>query len=148
LSLSGPDVNGLAEEFYPIIPSSPSGKEERRARLEREKTHPLPRPPAQSFVDPESAGSAAIAVLRPGESHRVYHSHDILGSVPENYALIVGRAAHWCGVGDEVIYAVVERFERRFLRWKKKKDKFEKGLVESGLELEDSEAEEHLIKRL
>lgn len=52
---------------------------------------------------------------------------------------MVERAAHWCGVGDEVIYAVVERFERRFLRWKKKKDKLEKDLAESEFELEDSE---------
>jgi hypothetical protein len=55
---------------------------------------------------------------------------------------VVERAARWCGVGDEVIYAVVERFERRFLRWKKKKDKLEKDLVGSELELEDSEVEE------
>lgn len=52
---------------------------------------------------------------------------------------MVERAARWCGVGDEVIYAVVERFERRFLRWKKKKDKLEKDLAESEFELEDSE---------
>lgn len=51
---------------------------------------------------------------------------------------MVERAARWCGIGDEVIYAVVERFERRFLRWKKK-DKLEKDLAESELELEDSE---------
>ena len=132
------DINRLAEEFYPIVPASPSGKEERRARLERQKTRPLPQLAAQDAVDPALTEGATITVLRPGESHKIYSSHDILGSVPENYALVVERAAQWCGVGDEVIYAVVERFERRFLS-RKKKDKLEKGFVESELESEDSE---------
>lgn len=135
------DVNKLAEEFYPIIPSSPSEKEERRARIERQKTHTLPQLPAQDPVDPALAESTSITVLRPGESHKVYYSHDVLGSVPENYALVIGRAAHWCGVGDDVIYAVVERFERRFLRWKKKGGPG-KDFVESKPELEDSEEAE------
>lgn len=134
-----PGANRLAEEFYPIVPSSPSGKEERRFRLERQKTYPVPQLPAQDLVDPTLAESTTTAVLRPGESHKIYHSYDILGSVPENYAFIIERAAHWCGVGDEVIYAVVERFERRFLRWKEKKDKLERGFVESELESEASE---------
>ena len=78
--------------------------------------------------------------LRPGESHKIYYAHDILGSVSEEYALVVGRAARWCGVGDEVIYAVVERFERRLLWWKKKKDKLEKDLAgsESEVEVDDN----------
>ena len=135
------DVNRLTEEFYPIVPSSPSGKDGRRARLERKKTHTPPQLPAQYLADPAPAEGTATTVLRPGESHRVYYSHDILGSVPENYALVVERAAHWCGVGDEVIYAVVERFERRFQRWKGK-DKAEKDPVGSELELEDSEETE------
>ena len=64
----------------------------------------------------------------------------MLGSVPEEYAFVVERAARWCGVGDEVIYAVVERFERRFLWWKKKKKaKHEKELAGPESELEDSE---------
>ena len=134
------DANRLTE-FYPIVPSPPTGKDGRSARLERKKTHTLPKLPAQRLVDPALTGGTTTTVLRPGESHRVYCSHDILGSVPENYALIVERAAHWCGVGDEVVYAVVERFERRFQRWKGK-DKAEKDPVGSELELEDSEEAE------
>ena len=71
-------------------------------------------------MESASTDGAMIAVLRPGESHKIYRSHDILGSVSKEYGLVVERAARWCGVGDEVIYATVERFERRFLRWKKK----------------------------
>jgi hypothetical protein len=134
-----PDATRLAGEYYPIVPSSPSTKEERRARLARQQTHPLPQLPAQDPVEPALADGRTVTILCPGESHKIYYAHDILGSVSEEYALVVERAARWCGVGDEVIYTVVERFERRFLRWKKKKDKLEKDLAESGPELEDSE---------
>jgi len=99
--------------------------------------HSLARLPAQNPVDLALTEDTATAVLRPGESHKIYDSHDILGSVPENYALVIERAARWCCVGDEVIYAVVERFERRFLRWKEK-ERLERGFVE----LEDSEEAE------
>lgn len=136
IDLEFPGPNKLAEEFYPIDSASPLGKEERRARLAGQKMDPLPQLPAQNPVEPASTESATITVLRPGESHKVYDSHDVLGSVPEKYALVVERAAHWCGVGDEVIYAVVERFERRLLRWKK--DRFGKDLAGSESELENS----------
>jgi len=134
-----PGSRQLAEEFYPIDPSSPSIKDERHARLVRQKIHPLPQLPAQGPVEPALTEVTAVAALRPGESHKIYYAHDVLGSVSEEYALVVDRAARWCGVGDEVICAVVERFERRFLRWKEKKDKLEKDLVQSESELEDSE---------
>ena len=97
---------------------------------------PLPQLPAQDPAEPVLTGGTA---LRPGESHKIYYAHDVLGSVSEEYALVVERAARWCGVGDEVIYAVAERFERRFLRWKKKKDQLEKDLAESESQPEDSE---------
>ena len=132
-----PDANRLAEEYYPI--DAPPTKEERRARLAGQRVHPLPQLPAQDPVDPAFAEGTTVTALHPGESHRVYCAHDILGSVPEEYALVVERAARWCGVEDEVIYAVVERFERRFLWWKKKKDKHEKELAGPESELEDSE---------
>jgi RNA polymerase I-specific transcription initiation factor RRN7 len=134
-----PDVTRLAGEYYPIVSSLPSAKEERRARLARQKTHPLPQLSAQDPVEPALADGTTATVHCSGESHKIYYAHDILGSVSEEYALVVERAARWCGVGDEVIYTVVERFERRFLRWKKKKDKLEKDLAESEPELADGE---------
>lgn len=138
------DVNRLAEEWCPIDTSSPSIKEERGARLARRKLRPLPQLPAQDPAEPAVVEGITVSVLRPGESHKIYYARDILGSVSEEYGLVVERAARWCGVEDEVIYSVVERFERRFLRWKEKKDKLEKHLVESEseLELEDSEEEQ------
>ena len=129
-----PDANRLAEEYYPI--DVPPTQEERRARLTGQRVHPLPQLTAQVPMEPAPAEGTAVTTLRPGESHKIYYAHDALGSVPEEYALVVERAARWCGVGEDVIYAVVERFERRFLWWKKKKDKHEKALAES--ESEDS----------
>lgn len=78
-------------------------------------------------------------VLHPGESYKIHYAHDILGSVSDEYTLIVERAAHWCGVEEEMIYAVAERFERRLLWWKKKKDKLEKDLVEPESDVGDTE---------
>ena len=102
-------------------------------------THSLPQLPAQDPAVPALTEGTTVAALSPGESYKIYHARDILGSVCGEYALVVERAARWCGVEDELIYAVVERFERRLLRWKKKKDKLEKDLAGSESELEDSE---------
>lgn len=52
-----------------------------------------------------------------GEGYTVYNTQDVLGTVPEDYALVVGRAAQWTGVDAEYIYGVVERYERRLVRW-------------------------------
>ena len=134
------DAARPAEEFYPIVSSSPWIKEERRARLATQRIHP--QLPAQDLAELAPTEGAAIAVPRPGESHKIYYSHDVLGSVSEEYGLVVERAARWCGVGDQVIYAVVERFERRFMRWKDKKGKVEKDSMESDSELEGSEEAE------
>lgn len=54
---------------------------------------------------------------KPGEGYTVYNTQDVLGTVPEGYALVVGRAARWTGVDSEYIYGVVERYERRLVRW-------------------------------
>ena len=137
---SCPDTNRLAGEYFPA--AAPPTKEERRTRLAGLRVNPLPQLPAQNPVEPAPAEETTATVLHPGESHKLYYAHDVLGSVPEAYALVVERAARWCGVGEDLIYAVVERFERRFLWWKKKKDKLEKELVGSGSESDGSGEEE------
>ena len=90
-------------------------------------------------MEPALTEDVTSPVLHPGEAYKICYAHDILGSVSEEYTLIVERAARWCGVEEETVYAVVERFERRFLWWKKKKDKLEKDLVGSESDVEDSE---------
>ncbi|TFY55318.1 hypothetical protein EVJ58_g8323 [Rhodofomes roseus] len=55
--------------------------------------------------------------LLPGEKLPIYNTFDALGSLPEEYDMVIRRAAHWCGVHDDYVAGVVERFERRLLRW-------------------------------
>ena len=55
--------------------------------------------------------------LRPGEQYTIYHTQDILGSLPTDLELVVSRAAKWAGVDDDYVAAVVERLERRVLKW-------------------------------
>ena len=55
--------------------------------------------------------------LRPGEKYVIYNTFDALGTLPQQYDAVMKRAAHWCGVDDDYVAGVVERFERRLLRW-------------------------------
>lgn len=132
-------MNRPVEELYPVVPSLQSIKEGRRARLASRRIHPLAQLPAQDPVEPALTDDATLAALHPGESYKIYYAHDILGSVSDEHTLIVERAARWCGVEDEMIYAVAERFERRFLWWKKRKDKLGKDLVEPESDVGGSE---------
>ncbi|KAI0677598.1 hypothetical protein C8Q78DRAFT_960540 [Trametes maxima] len=56
-------------------------------------------------------------VLRPGQNYHIYNTQDILGTVPPDLELVVNRAAKWAGVDDDYVLGVVERFERRLMRW-------------------------------
>ncbi|KAI9001035.1 hypothetical protein BD414DRAFT_473429 [Trametes punicea] len=72
--------------------------------------------------------------LRPGQNYPIYNTQDILGSVPEDLEFVVSRAARWAGVDEDYIFGVVERFERRVLRWwegVKRKERKEKGVAAS-----------------
>ncbi|KZT74365.1 hypothetical protein DAEQUDRAFT_660695 [Daedalea quercina L-15889] len=55
--------------------------------------------------------------LRPGEKFIIYNTLDSLGTLPQQYDAVIKRAAHWCGVHDDYVASVAERFERRLLRW-------------------------------
>jgi RNA polymerase I-specific transcription initiation factor RRN7 len=55
--------------------------------------------------------------LRSGQSYRIYHSSDVSGILPEDYQLIIRRVSKWTGVDERYVCGVVERFERRLVRW-------------------------------
>jgi len=55
--------------------------------------------------------------LRPGELYPIYNSRDVLGSLPEDYEVVLGRGARWVRVPTEYVSGVVEKFERRVVRW-------------------------------
>ncbi|KAI9063267.1 hypothetical protein FKP32DRAFT_1572264 [Trametes sanguinea] len=56
-------------------------------------------------------------VLRPGQGYHIYNTQDILGTVPDELDAVVSRAAQWAGVDQDYVLGVVERFERRVMRW-------------------------------
>ncbi|KAI0774250.1 hypothetical protein C8Q74DRAFT_820588 [Fomes fomentarius] len=56
-------------------------------------------------------------VLVSGEQYTIYNTQDILGSLPDNLNLVISRAANWAGVDEVYLSGVVERFERRVVRW-------------------------------
>lgn len=55
--------------------------------------------------------------LRPGEGYRIYHSRDVMGTLPEDYEMVLARGARWTGVEEEYLGGVVEKYERRVIRW-------------------------------
>jgi len=55
--------------------------------------------------------------LRPGEAFKIFNARDVFGALPDDYQLVVNKAAGWAGVSEECMCAVVERFERRLVRW-------------------------------
>jgi len=61
-------------------------------------------------------GDAEDAVL-PGQSYTIFSALDVLGTLPEEYELVVSRASRWAGVPEEYLSSVVEKFERRVVRW-------------------------------
>ena len=74
-------------------------------------------------VDPDWSAKTANTfdeesdALKSGERYTIYNTQDILGSLPEDLDLIISRAARWAGVDEGYISGVVERFERRVVRW-------------------------------
>ena len=65
---------------------------------------------ANAFKDEANA-------LKSGEEYTIYNTQDILGSLPDDLDLVISRAAKWAGVDEVYLSSVVERFERRVVRW-------------------------------
>ncbi|KAH9899892.1 hypothetical protein C8Q73DRAFT_638114 [Cubamyces lactineus] len=85
-----------------------------------------------SELPPQPAMNANLVddrpdVLRPGQDYRIYNTQDILGTVPEDLEVVVLRAAKWAGVDENYVLGVVERFERRVLRWLESAKRKERG---------------------
>ncbi|OBZ70088.1 hypothetical protein A0H81_09999 [Grifola frondosa] len=66
---------------------------------------------------PANSVDASEEALHPGQCYVIYNTLDLLGSLPEEYELVISRAARWAGVDDDYVCGVVERFERRLVRW-------------------------------
>lgn len=81
---------------------------ETRRVAEEEARHP----PMRASLPDEASES-----LLPGEGYAIYSAGDVLGTLPADYELVLGRAAAWTGVDSVRIGRVVEAYEGRLIRW-------------------------------
>ena len=107
--VSGADASesagtGRLAEFFPLEKREDlaAGKPDRRA--EARVLH-------AGRVSHESKDS------RPGEHYPVFNARDVLGTLPQPLGLVVARGARWVGVPEAHVGGVVEKYERRFVRW-------------------------------
>jgi len=61
-------------------------------------------------------GEESQKMRRPGEQYAIYSSQDILGTLPDEFAVVVEHAGRWVGVNCEELLSVVEKYERRLVR--------------------------------
>ena len=114
-----PAENIILRDFFPLRSSpgtTPPPSNPSCFPAQSSPTEPLPATPL----------SATSTDLHPGQSYRIYHSSDILGTLPEEYEFLVRRVAKWTGVDEGYVCSVVERYERRLARWWDKIKKEEK----------------------
>jgi hypothetical protein len=64
-----------------------------------------------------STSTAARGRILPGQRHHIFHSSDIMGSLPPQFDIALDTAAKWTGIGREDVAAMVETFERRLHKW-------------------------------
>ncbi|KAI5893499.1 uncharacterized protein SCHCODRAFT_01140856 [Schizophyllum commune H4-8] len=105
-ALLGPrdEGTGRLAEFFPLEKREAlsAGKPDRRA--EARVLH-------AGKVSHEGNGN------RPGEHYPVFSARDVLGTLPQPLGLVVARGARWVGVPEAHVGGVVEKYERRFVRW-------------------------------
>ncbi|KAH8999102.1 hypothetical protein EDB92DRAFT_2005820 [Lactarius akahatsu] len=62
-------------------------------------------------------GTADSENHEPGEGYAIYRSRDSLGTIPEEYQMVISYGAKWIGVEEEMLLKVSERYERRLGNW-------------------------------
>lgn len=58
-----------------------------------------------------------INILEPGEMYTIYDTKDVLGNLPADLKMVVEKSARWVGTDCDFVCGVVERYERRLVRW-------------------------------
>jgi hypothetical protein len=94
----------------------PSASEEAQTRGQGSHAGPPRALPATLPVEYADDAEAA-ATLRPGQGYRIQRSGDRRGTLPEDYERVLRRAERWTGVEANEVCVVIERFERRLVRW-------------------------------
>lgn len=49
--------------------------------------------------------------------YTIYEAKDVLGNIPGDLEIVVDRCARWAGIRCDYLCGVVERYERRLVRW-------------------------------
>jgi len=52
----------------------------------------------------------------PAGQVRIYHTLDVLGAVPAQFAAVLEAGSRFCGVAIDEVASIVERYERRLVR--------------------------------
>lgn len=109
--LTSPSENQVLDEFFPL-PRLPSSTDPLVGEASQ-RTQANNAPKAMSATRLREGSSD----LRPGQSFLIYNSQDILGALPADLEKIIQRASKWTGVDENYLCGVVERYERRLVRW-------------------------------
>ena len=100
-----PGTSRALEDFFPFGPGSVQAVE--TAAVDRVKSD-------QQAMAGKTAESGRY---EPGEGYAIYRSRDSLGTIPEEYQMVVSHGAKWIGVDVEMLLKVSERYERRLWNW-------------------------------
>lgn len=103
-----PEERVTAMRFFPLRPQPPRSAQTASLRDVHE---------AQRAALPPTPLNEDATGLLPGQAYAVYNTQDVLGALPGQYETVIARAAQWSGVNENYVASVVERFERRLIRW-------------------------------
>jgi RNA polymerase I-specific transcription initiation factor RRN7 len=101
----------ILEDYFPIA----TGNSIAETNMHQEYIYA--RLPANRVEEEE----ATDAVL-PGELYAILDGRDVLGTSPLEYEVVMGRGSRWAGVPEAYLCRVVEKYERRVLRWSEKRE--------------------------
>jgi RNA polymerase I-specific transcription initiation factor RRN7 len=65
----------------------------------------------------KEAGSVEEPVLGPGQEYPIYSSRDVLGCLPDRFEKVLSGGSRWLGVENNLVCGVLEKYERRLMRW-------------------------------
>jgi RNA polymerase I-specific transcription initiation factor RRN7 len=68
-------------------------------------------------LPPTKKNDGDMVILEPGEMYTVYDAKDVLGNLSGDLKMIVEKSARWAGIDCDFVCGLVERYERRLVRW-------------------------------
>ena len=101
-----PETSRALDDFFPLGPGS-----------EAEAVETAAVGWANNDQHAMAGGTAESGKHEPGQGYSIYRSRDSLGTVPEEYQMVISHGAKWIGVDEEMLLRVSERYERRLWNW-------------------------------